>query len=734
MPPLPLAVIVAFLGVLLPAHARGQPAADVPDPTASPARLITAGRVAEPPAIDGRLDDPPWRTAARIDDFVQQRPLDGAPATEQTEIYVAYDNQRLYVGIYAHYSDTALIRANRLDRDRTDNDDTVAIVLDPFHDQQLGYSLSVNGYGVQGDSILRGGGGGGSGDTSWDALFDSAARFVDDGWTAEMAIPFKSLRYPTRGRGEAHRWGFQIQREIRSKDESVVWSPVSRDVMGFLAQMGVLDGLSDLSTSRNLEVLPTFTAIHAGALSTDGDFSTDHVEEGGVNVKYGITSNLTFDFSFNPDFSQIESDRQQIEVNQRFPISYPELRPFFLEGQDIFRIMAPVTMVHTRTIVDPRFGAKLSGKIGKTTLGVVVANDEAPGKTDDSSDPWFEQSAQVLLSRFRYDLRSESHVGAFFTDREFLDSHSRLAGVDAQFRLGRNHRLATMGAMTRHRSTDGTSATGRMIEMNFRREARSLSYFIASYGIDPDFRTETGFIRRVDQKVLTGNLTYRWWPESWVVNWGPRVNYERNYDFTGTLQDEGTGARVNVQLVKNISFEAGVQRDMERYRGIDFRKTGFSFDGRIDTSRRIAFSGSFNAGDEIHFIADPYLGRSRSYGLSTTLRPFSRLQASINLDTTRFVDVRDDALVFDIKLLRTLTTFQFTDRLLIRNIIEHDTLDRTSGVNVLLTYRVNAGTVFFLGYDDRFRQDPADGLPTSAAAYRRTNRAIFTKLQYLLRY
>jgi hypothetical protein len=561
----------------------------------------------------------------------------------------------------------------------------------------------VNGYGVQGDAVLRGGGGGGSGDTSWDALFESAAQRVDDGWTAEMAVPFKSLRYPTRRRGEAHRWGFQIQREIRSKDESVVWAPVSRDVMGFLTQMGTLDGMTDLSTSRNLEILPTFTAIHAGARDDEGGFSNDHVEEGGLNVKYGVTSNLTLDFALNPDFSQIESDRPQIEVNQRFPVFYPELRPFFLEGQDIFRVMSPVTMVHTRTIVDPRLGAKFSGKMGRTTLGLVVADDEAPGRTGDPSDPAFQQNAQVLLSRVRYDLRSESHVGAFFSNREFLDGHSRLAGADTQFRLGSNHRLASMGAVTMHRGTDGVEAVGRMVEVNFRGEGRNLSYFFASYAIDPDFRTDTGFIRRVDQQVLVGNGSYRWWPQHWVINWGPRISYERNHSFTGTLQDETAGGGVNVQFARNISISGNVERDLERYRDIDFRKTRVGFNGRVDTSRRISFSAFFNTGDEIRFIDDPYLGKSRGYGVSTTLRPFARLQASVNLDTSRFVDPRSETRVFDVKLLRALTTYQFTDRLLVRNILEHNTFNRMSAANVLVTYRVNAGTVFFLGYDDRFR-------------------------------
>ena len=139
-----------------------------------------------------------------------------------------------------------------------------------------------------------------------------------------MAIPIKSLRYPGRKEGEAHRWGFQIRRKITSKDERVVWAPVSRSVMSFLAQIGTLDGITNLSTERNFEVLPTFTAIGSGRLdTTTGEFESDHVEEGGVGLKYGLSSNLTLDFTYNPDFSQIESDNQQIQVNNRFPINFP---------------------------------------------------------------------------------------------------------------------------------------------------------------------------------------------------------------------------------------------------------------------------------------------------------------------------------------------------------------------------------------------------------------------------
>ena len=151
---------------------------------------------------------------------------------------------------------------------------------------------------------------------------------------------------------------------------------------GFLTQMGLLDGLTNLSTSRNLEILPTLTAIRYGSLdASTGSFEEATQPEGALNVKYGVTPNLTADFTYNPDFSQIESDTPQIEVNQRYPLFFPELRPFFLEGQEVFTLPGQINLLHTRTIVDPRYGAKLTGKVGNTTLGILVANDEAPGKT-----------------------------------------------------------------------------------------------------------------------------------------------------------------------------------------------------------------------------------------------------------------------------------------------------------------------------------------------------------------
>ena len=718
---------------------------------------VTVARATEPPRIDGQLDDAVWQRATRLTEFVQVRPVDGAPATEETEVWVAFDSGNIYFAMHAHYADPSIARANRVDRDQTRSDDTISVYFDTFLDQQRAYVFSVNGYGVQGDSLLasrggggRGGGGGGgfrggggfgfngvpSGDSSWDALFDSAGALVRDGWTAEMAIPFKSLRYPS---SDSHRWGFQVVRSIGGKDETVVWSPVTRGNT-FMSQMGLLDGLSGLSTSRNLEFLPTVTAVQVGSLDTStGGFGTESQPEGALNVKYGITSNLTLDFTYNPDFSQIESDRPQIEVNQRFPLFFPELRPFFLEGQEIFQTRGPANLLHTRTIVDPRYGAKVTGKVGKTTVGLLFANDEAPGKVDDVADPAFGQNAQFLVGRVRYDLYAESYIGAIFTDREFLDQYSRVGGVDANFRIGRSQSVSMSFFQAQHRDSDGVERTGPGWAFNYGNRGRNLTYSFRTDGLDPDFRTDTGFVRRVDTRQARASVSYRWYPESWLINWGPRASYDRNYDFAGILQDEGRNIGLNASFAKNINVSVSARRDMERFGGINFLKNRYSAGGGVNTSRRIGIGGFFNWGDEINFSDIPFLGSGSSANIFLNLRPVSRFQANLTLSTSRLVDPATMQDVFDVKIYRAFSTYQFTDRLLFRNIMEFNTFAHTLGANMLLTYRVNSGTVFFIGYDDRYRQgtlilDDNDDPLFFTTDFERTNRAFFTKMSYLFRF
>jgi hypothetical protein len=716
---------------------------------------VTPTRTDMPPLIDGALDDPMWETAAHITEFTQQQPLDGAPATEATDVYIAYDSDRLYFGFHVHYKDPSIMRANRVERDRAMMDDLMTVYLDTFLDQQRGYDFDVNGYGVQGDGILSVGGGprgfrGGNmaippADRSWNALFDTAARIVEDGFVAEMAIPFKSLRYPTPPPGEPHRWGFQVVREVKSKnEENQVWAPMSRDQTSFFAQMGLLEGMTDLTTSRNIEILPTVTAIQYGEIDpTRPAFVNQSADpDMGVNVKYGITSNLTADFTVNPDFSQIESDRPQIEVNQRFPLFFSELRPFFVEGAEIFAVQAPVTFVHTRTIVDPDYGAKLSGQVGRLSLGVLTANDRAPGKVDDQADPAFDKTAQTFIARALFDLYTESNIGAIFTDREFLDGHSRIGGLTSNWRLGRtiSGDLSLVGS--RYKAPGDAEVDGNMIATRWSQNGRNVGWSVNAFQVSPDFRTDVGFVRRRDQRDVGASLSYRFWPESWLINWGPSVNYGRTYDFDDVRQDENLRLGLNFSFARSISLNGNFNRDMERWSDIEFEKTSFSFGGRVNTSRRYNFGGNFSFGDEIYYAGD-VLGHQVGWGLNAQVRPTDAVSTSLSFDSRRLTLPETDETAFDVDIIRAQTTWQITDRLGVRNITEYNTEDETFDLNVLFNYRVNAGTVVYLGYDDHYQQGDlivgdrdGDGLEEQlyfTGDLRRTNRAIFAKFQYLFR-
>ncbi len=738
-----------------------------PTPLGRPTAVI--GRTNNPPEIDGRLDDSVWETAAHITDFVQIAPVEGAPASEETEVWMAYDADHLYFAFYAHYTRPETMRINRADREEIRGDDRMAILFDPFLDQQRAYQFEVNGYGVQGDSLVnadgstgfsrssgsgsasrgsgprRSGGSGMSssgqfgirGDDSWNALFDTGGQVVADGWTAEMRIPFKSLRYPSRPAGVGHRWGFQITRVIRDKSEAQSWSPISRGVAGQLTQFGTLEGLSDMSLSRNLELLPEVTGFRLGSLDTgSGEYSTDDpTGELGFGVKYGITPNLTADMTYNPDFSQIESDRPQIETNQRFALFYPEQRPFFLEGQEIFQTATPLTLVHTRTIIDPRFGGKLTGKVGQTTLGVVVADDEAAGRLDDTAHPQYGTSAQTVLGRARYDFYAESYLGAIMTAREFGTDHNRVAGIDGRFRLGRTHRISFLAAGSETEDEALGSLSGGAFEADFSKQGRNVSYNVAHSRIDPGFLTSTGFLPRVDLQQTSGTAGYRWWPESNLMTWGPSVTYLRLYDHAGTLQDEQLQAMANFSFRNNMAITGMVNRDLERYGAIDFRKTGFGFFG-VMSARILSIYGGYNWGDGILYDSDsPYLGWSTVGNVNFRFQPTSRLRTEFNMVSSDFVEPISQTDIFNVKIFRTRTTYQFTDRLLVRYIMEHNTSAATLGNNVLFTYRVNAGTVIFLGYDDRYRQGMLiDSLLFPTTEMLRTNRAFFGKISYLFRY
>jgi hypothetical protein len=325
-----------------------------------------------------------------------------------------------------------------------------------------------------------------------------------------------------------------------------------------------------------------------------------------------------------------------------------------------------------------------------------------------------------------------------------MDSYSRLFDVDGNLRLNPTTVFRFRAVRTLHKPLGAQEQTGHMLTARWVRGGRHVDWDLFLYQISPDLDTDVGFVRRTDVRQASTALGYRFWTESWLINWGPRVTYMRSYTFDDVLQDEQFGLSTEFQFARNINISGTYRNDLERFGGIDFEKTRYSVRGRVNTSRTYQFGANFSTGDQVRFSANPFLGRGTNWGVNATLRPFSRLQASLNLNASRLTDPRDNTEVFDVKILRARTDIQLTDRLALRNIVEFNTLDRTFDFNVLVNYRVNAGTVFYVGYDDHYMQADLidgdrddDGIPDQlffSDELRRTSRAIFVKFQYLIRY
>jgi len=365
-----------------------------------------------------------------------------------------------------------------------------------------------------------------------------------------------------------------------------------------------------------------------------------------------------------------------------------------------------------------------------------LADDEAPGKVD-VTDPAYKKKAQNVLGRVKYDLYRNSHIGMIFTDREFMNDYSRLVGTDLAMRVGETGNIGYRFYKS-DRDEVGVRKTGWATEMSIRQNTRHFDWASIQNALSPDFGNQLSFIERVDAIAWMPQIGYQWFPESWIRNWSLRLSPQKLWDFDGVLQnDTRWNPSINFTFAKNIKYSASISRLMERYRGIDFDKTRWSMSTTINTSRKVLLTADVNNGDQIRFITNPFLGRLLDYSLTVTFRPYSRLQSILKLDGNKFRDPVNHAQEFNVKIMRSTTTYQFTPRLLIRNITELNAglgSNHTLFENILVTYRVNSGTVFYVGYDDRYKEGTAvNSNIFSDPSYKRTNRAVFTKIQYLFR-
>src|SRR5436853_6548508 len=475
----------------------------------------------QPPVIDGKLDDDIWSKAVVLRDFQQFQPGDNIAPTNPTEVRIGYDAKFLYFAFHC-YDDPQKIRATVARRDQIFGEDNVLIFLDTFNDKRKAYILSFNPFGIQADGIYTEGM---DTDMNVDIVMESKGTITDDGYVVEVAVPFKSLRYEA---GNGKQWGIHLWRRIARQDNEMdSWMPISRDKVSRLEQAGHITGLDNLATERTLEIIPTITFSETGrrvpifplsvtannpAIIDHGHFVNKPVKaDPGISVKLGITSNVTLDFTINPDFAQVEADQPVVTANQRFPIFFAEKRPFFLEGIDIFQ--TPSQAVHTRTIVDPDYAVKLTGKTGRNSFGLLLASDNAPGNfsEEERNDPgtltdiekFLDKNAYVGVLRFKRDMGKESSLGMIATSYNFIEQHNQLAGIDGRFKLDPKtvFTFQALGTTSRHHFYDANldqdlyrTGNGLGYSLNLDYTGRHFGYTILGEGRTKDYRADVGFV------------------------------------------------------------------------------------------------------------------------------------------------------------------------------------------------------------------------------------------------
>jgi hypothetical protein len=464
---------------------KGSPTAEIP-------------RIEADVQVDGILEESVWSRATRLTGFWQYQPVDGRPAEDETEVLVWYAPDAIYFGIIAHDRNPASIRATVADRDNIDNDDYVVLDLDTFHDRRRAFFFAVNPLGVQSDGVRSEGAGQvsslipGSTDVNPDYTWDSKGRITNRGYEVEIRIPFRNLRY--RGSGPQS-WGFNATRVVQRSGYTNTWTDVRRASASFLGQEGALGGLHDLRHGVTVEAQPFVTATADGNREvSSGEFVRDDVNpDAGLNFRLGFSS-FALDATLNPDFSQVESDEGQVTVNERFALFFPEKRPFFLEGIELFG--SPQTLVYTRRIVDPKAGAKLTGKFGQLGVAHLTAIDDT-----DAGDAWFN------ITRLRRDFGTNSIAGVTFTNRDITGAYNRVLAADFRYVWSLYYTQFQYGGSWTSDAAGSRSAP--IWQAEFDRTGRTWGFNYLLKGQGEGFDAQAGFVNRLRSNVVFGQAFNR---------------------------------------------------------------------------------------------------------------------------------------------------------------------------------------------------------------------------------
>jgi hypothetical protein len=732
---------LAFIGALLAAL----PVAAQPERTQSSAYQIpfTASR----PDIDGCFTAQEWTDAVRVDLTNETHPRQNVPAPVATEVYLMEDGEHFLVAFVAHDPEPDKIRAFYRDRDRAWQDDFVGVVLDTFNDERRAFEFFVNPLGAQmdltQDDVAR------REDDSWNAIWDAAGEINDSGFVVEMRIPLRQLRFPAGL--EKQIWGIDLlrfwPRDVRHRISSNL---TDYGVSCYLCLLQKAEGFRDLEQGTNLQIIPTVTSLmnERRANPVNDAWTRNNPEfEGGADLRWGINEDMILNATLNPDFSQVEADNAQLDVNNTFTLQFPERREFFLDGADYFSTFSD--LVYTRNISDPDYGAKVTGKSGNHSYGAMLANDTRtgfviPGNQGSSVATIAHTGSNNMALRYRYDSGRDLTIGALTTVRQADDYQNLLFSTDVNWRFGPADRvsLQLMGSdteyplaiQTANKQKPELSDTAYSLRYNHNAENFSFNAGHAKYG--EDFRADLGFINRVAYRDAFVNPSYTWRPQESPITavylWS---NANRSEDQNGNLLTKAVNAGFGGNGPWQSFMETGHSQQQRFFNGQLFDTHNTFMFMQMQPWGGAQFRMNINKGTGVDF-ANTRLGDIFTFAPGFTLQLGRHLQTQLSYNHQE-LDV-DGGRLYTTDLMDLRLTWQFSIKSFVRVIMVYsdterdptlykfaiDAESRSLATQLLYSYRFNAQTRFFIGYSDSaIDHDRLAGLEA-------TGRAVFAKFSY----
>jgi hypothetical protein len=736
--------------------------------------------------VDGWLNDPGWQGVTVASHFVEMSPGDNIKPPTETQAMLTYDDRYLYVAMIAQ-SDGKPLRASFCERDQTPGDDNLGIFIDTYGDASWAYELFVNAYGVQYDAIWTSSIGS---DTKYDLVWESAGKVTDSGFQVELAIPFSSLRFPNQPKQE---WRVDFFRyHEREVSREISWSAYDREETCWPCQWGTVTGIENVTPGKGIEIIPAaigYQSGHSAIISREADGLTDSLGwmnkdphgEMSLSTKYSISSSATAELALNPDFSQVEADADQIDVNSTTALSFPEKRPFFQEGRDLFQTLYDV--VYTRSINDPAVAAKLTFRKGATRIGYLGAYDEhspvmIPFVDFSSPDLLSGKSTSNILS-VRQSIGENSQLGLLTTDRRFDNGGGAgtAVSVDGSIRLNKSLQFQGQGIVSHTTEPNDTAFTApgyldwfdfdpttNLNDQVFDGEHTAgfdgesfwghafigiLEYNGSNFYVgprysesSPTFRLDNGYQPRCGRKQTTLVSYYKFrFDHGLVESITPQMNVSKIWDFNGAAKDKYGYFDLSTNLRKyQIGLHTQYLASSELYRGVRFSGIWSLHQcASAAPSGSIAFGGNINIGDQPAY-GWLTMGRQTRFGLWCDFILFDRVQFENTYTHLRSIAKETDEQLYSGYIAYSKMSVQFSRELSLRCVVQYNDFYETWDFDPLITYRLNPFTLFYVGTTYNYQKDY--GLNREGTSYagdgeesydmnRLQSRQFFMKLQYL---